>query len=555
MARDIEYLLLCKDVYLSKDLKKNRFLHQEKTLDGVQVFGVKRGEWEVIEFAKDELKELITGFYGAVYFNKKINEFVITMRGTDNWFGGNDPDITENTKLIWETPQTVAVRFFLGRLAKNEIFKKAKNAKVSFTGHSLGGKLAQKAFWEAKMGMYDVISPDQVTKAVTFNSAGAFISVNTPFKAKLEKQLKSLPVYNYVIEGEVLQHAPGKFLGKRYVIPYSRYSSDGTDLVSRHNAIYGNSFQYYMGKDGNFGSYTEEEWKRRSFQLQGTSIQDEVLCGGNGSDTLIAGSKVTYMNGGGNYNKFIYKRASGTVIIQAAGSNGFLEIQDYNIKDLSYTVFMNGVIPPYWEIYLSDKKKHKIKIEDFWGMNGPTLSYIKIQNSSELYTINVRSMLGYYKRDGKNGKTLPSDKQVLFTELPKDVLYRNDPKAQSSSKSIEMQPYVVAGATMKCNCGSSTSRLKVEKSHGVYIRGKVQLNVNDYKPKANIESFGLCSSRANPDVQRAGGPVRCNPNVATSWIYGKKDMLVGKQPALLNISQNSCMYQGTIRIVDNGQLS
>ncbi|OBY76392.1 hypothetical protein BBG47_27385 [Paenibacillus sp. KS1] len=118
-----------------------------------------------------------------------------------------------------------------------------------------------------------------------------------------------------------------------------------------------------------------------------------------------------------------------------------------------------------------------------------------------------------------------------------------------------MQPYVVAGATIKCNCGSSTSRLKVEKSHGVYIRGKVQLNVNDYKPNANIESFGLCSSRANPDVQRAGGPVRCNPNVATSWIYGKKDMLVGKQPALLNISQNSCMYQGTIRIVDNGQLS
>ncbi|PZM63158.1 Mbeg1-like protein [Paenibacillus dendritiformis] len=278
MARDIDYLLLCKDVYLDKSTDDK--LDEKETLNGVQTFGVKRDEWKVIQVAEDESRELITGFYGAVYFNKNINEFVITMRGTDNWFGGYDPDLTENTKLIWETPQTVAVRFFLGRLAKNEIFKKAKNAKVSFTGHSLGGKLAQKAFWEAKMGMFDGISPNQVTKAVTFNSAAAFISDSTPFKAKLEKQLKSLPVYNYVIEGEILENAPGKFLGKRYLLPYSRYSSDGTGLVSRHNAIYGNSFQYYMKNDGNFDGYTEEEWKKRSFHIQGTDAQSEILYGG-----------------------------------------------------------------------------------------------------------------------------------------------------------------------------------------------------------------------------------------------------------------------------------
>ncbi|CAH8771857.1 DUF4280 domain-containing protein [Paenibacillus dendritiformis] len=149
-----------------------------------------------------------------------------------------------------------------------------------------------------------------------------------------------------------------------------------------------------------------------------------------------------------------------------------------------------------------------------------------------------------------------------ISQLPKDVLFeiRDLPvkekkkEVKVSSASGEKLSYVVAGATIQCSCGNLPRKLKASYSHGVYIKDKAKLNVMDYRPNENIAPFGMCSSPGNPQVIKEGRPVPCKPIVTTPWIYGKEDVLVENYPALLHISQNSCLHKGLISFVDNGQV-
>jgi len=157
---------------------------------------------------------------------------------------------------------------------------------------------------------------------------------------------------------------------------------------------------------------------------------------------------------------------------------------------------------------------------------------------------------------------------------------------QKQVNSDEKYSYVVAGAILKCSCSDTYSVLTAPLSHGVYIKGKAQLNIMDFKPDDNIRSFGKCKSLKNPSVAKATsiayslalgfifpgfgilnaalnstgifipGPVvemPCVPVTTTQWINGKDDKLVEEFPALLNISKNMCAYAGEITIVDDGQ--
>jgi hypothetical protein len=124
----------------------------------------------------------------------------------------------------------------------------------------------------------------------------------------------------------------------------------------------------------------------------------------------------------------------------------------------------------------------------------------------------------------------------------------------------EGQSYVVAGAVLSCSYGSTKSKLQAPFSHGVYSRGKAQLNIMDYKPNINIMPFGLCGSMANPAVAAATAAnngvltrMPCTPVVTMPWMNGKQNVLIAKHPALLNKCTNQCMYAGTISIVDDGQ--
>lgn len=124
----------------------------------------------------------------------------------------------------------------------------------------------------------------------------------------------------------------------------------------------------------------------------------------------------------------------------------------------------------------------------------------------------------------------------------------------------EKQSYVVAGAILSCSFGDKFNRLKMPFSHGVYIKGKPQMNIMDYVPNVNIMPFGKCSSLANPAVASATAanngvltPQPCTPMTTMPWIDGKTDVLVEGHPALLNKCTNCCLYAGIIKIEDDGQ--
>lgn len=131
---------------------------------------------------------------------------------------------------------------------------------------------------------------------------------------------------------------------------------------------------------------------------------------------------------------------------------------------------------------------------------------------------------------------------------------------QVQMPSGEKKSYVVAGAILSCSQGSQLSRMKMPVSHGVFAKGKPQMNVMDFKPLDNIMPFGKCSSLSNPAVAQATAanngvltPMPCMPVLTMPWLDGKTDKLVDGFPALLNKSTNMCLHCGQIKVEDDGQ--
>jgi hypothetical protein len=123
-----------------------------------------------------------------------------------------------------------------------------------------------------------------------------------------------------------------------------------------------------------------------------------------------------------------------------------------------------------------------------------------------------------------------------------------------------MDSYVVEGATLKCNFGDSTSKLKIPIKHEIYINDKTQANMMDYIPMANIMPFGMCCSLSNPTVatatSAAGGVLQkmpCIPALSAPWVCCKNDVLIDKFPAVLKSSKLMCAWLGVIKVEKDGQ--
>lgn len=141
--------------------------------------------------------------------------------------------------------------------------------------------------------------------------------------------------------------------------------------------------------------------------------------------------------------------------------------------------------------------------------------------------------------------------------------------------SAQQKSYVVAGAVLTCTYGTQPVALTMPVSHGVFIKDKAQMNIQDYLPMQNIKPFGNCRSMENPAVQAANTPLPdpenpdevlepiivdgfvrkapCTPIITMPWIGGKTDVLIENEPALLNTCTTTCMYCGLIQIMDDGQ--
>lgn len=116
-----------------------------------------------------------------------------------------------------------------------------------------------------------------------------------------------------------------------------------------------------------------------------------------------------------------------------------------------------------------------------------------------------------------------------------------------------MASYVNSGTKIKCSFGTTPGTLQVIST--VSVDGAPMATIMDNKPMVNIMPCGMCRSLANPTVASATSaamgvltPMPCIPNITAPWAPGKMNLLIKKQPALLDNCKLMCMWGGVIQI-------
>ena len=139
---------MCKNITLN-DVKDSAFLADQaynNFPNGRKITNPATGSsFEVVKQVNDEN----TGFSGTVFKNTETNEYVIAFRGTE-W--GDKLDWVHNAKMafLYEGPQFDSAFDFTNKQIA-EILAKDPDAKISLTGHSLGGSLAQAVGAKSKL--------------------------------------------------------------------------------------------------------------------------------------------------------------------------------------------------------------------------------------------------------------------------------------------------------------------------------------------------------------------------------------------------------------------
>lgn len=117
------------------------------------------------------------------------------------------------------------------------------------------------------------------------------------------------------------------------------------------------------------------------------------------------------------------------------------------------------------------------------------------------------------------------------------------------------------GANMLCTMGTSPATFAAT-TRPVMAGGPAAGNVADHVPFLNIPPFGLCRCPGNPVVAAATAaassptpvPQPCIPATAAPWSPGSAAVLLANQPTLSNSSTLSCLWGGSISLVDAGQV-
>lgn len=120
---------------------------------------------------------------------------------------------------------------------------------------------------------------------------------------------------------------------------------------------------------------------------------------------------------------------------------------------------------------------------------------------------------------------------------------------------------VVNGAICQCTFGMAPCSLTVTSVTNVLGSNLPLASIMDQTP-ANLSTFGMCNSMANPAVSAATAaalgvltPQPCSPVISSPWAPGSPTVMVSGNPALTNTSKAMCMYAGVIQIVNPGQQS
>lgn len=117
------------------------------------------------------------------------------------------------------------------------------------------------------------------------------------------------------------------------------------------------------------------------------------------------------------------------------------------------------------------------------------------------------------------------------------------------------------GAELACTFGAAPAVLVVvPEGPPVLVGGTPAANIMDHLPIANIPTFGMCDSLANPEVASATTaalgvltPMPCVPVTSAPWAPGSPTVMIGGQPALVASDLCVCEWGGSISITNPGQ--
>lgn len=125
-----------------------------------------------------------------------------------------------------------------------------------------------------------------------------------------------------------------------------------------------------------------------------------------------------------------------------------------------------------------------------------------------------------------------------------------------------MGEIVVTGALLTCPFGTAPSNLKVTSQTICTVGGQPAATIQDAQGMVNIQSFGMCSSLANPQVAAATAaalgvltPQPCMPMTSGTWIPTSPATMIGGNPCLTSDCKVMCTNgAGTIEVKYPGQL-
>jgi Domain of unknown function (DUF4280) len=121
---------------------------------------------------------------------------------------------------------------------------------------------------------------------------------------------------------------------------------------------------------------------------------------------------------------------------------------------------------------------------------------------------------------------------------------------------------VVNGAQLSCSFGVSPAPLMVPPTKRTLIGKQPVAVISDMLPLANVGSFGMCNSLANPQVAAATSaalgvltPMPCVPSPAGPWTGAAPSPTVGSLPIVQNNCMLTCAWGGVIQVISPGQFT
>jgi Protein of unknown function (DUF2974) len=143
--------------------------------------------YQIVDFINEP-----DGLQFYVIKSRMTKDLIIAFRGTDEWV-----DWLTNIQIISKKSK----QFDTAKMKLEKILSLYNDYYIYFCGHSLGGALAQ----EMHLFYYSHTKLN-IIRTVTFNSAG--------IRSKNDNNYSNLPIYNYVIDKDVVGSSTGYHYGK-----------------------------------------------------------------------------------------------------------------------------------------------------------------------------------------------------------------------------------------------------------------------------------------------------------------------------------------------------